>query len=578
MFKNMTIRSRLISLLIFNSVLLVTIGTLGLYGMSKANDGLETVYNDRTVALEQLTNIDRLILRNRLAIAVSIITPEPGFIRQQMDLMDKNIETIGSIWKEYMATKLTPEEAKLADKFADVRKTFVVEGLKAAQEQLRAGRIDDAKKVVYEKVRPLYAPVGETVDLLIKLQIDEAKKEYAQSDSLYNTIRSISLVAIVLGITLAAFVGLLITGAITRSLNAAVNIANRIAEGSLDNKVEIERDDEVGKLLTALKGMSENLQKIVKDVRESAQSTASASEQISAGNANLSQRTEEQASSLEETASSMEEMTSTVKQNADNAARANQMAEATRAQAEKGGHVVGQAVTAMGEINAASRKIADIISTIDGIAFQTNLLALNAAVEAARAGEQGRGFAVVATEVRNLAQRSANAAKEIKALIEDSVTKVGAGSKLVEQSGETLNEIVVSVKKVSDVVADIAAASHEQSSGIEQVNQAIVQMDEMTQQNAALVEEAAAASRSLEEQAQMLSQLMGFFKLGDESKVGFNRPAAHIAHTNHTAQAHSTVARRPQLKAGAATARARIERATPPSSKPNGGNGEWEKF
>ena len=386
--------------------------------------------------------------------------------------------------------------------------------------------------------------------------------------------------AIVLPIIVIALLLLyrMVTKMVTKPLDDAVDACTAISQGDLTKTITTDRTDEVGRLLNSLKTMGDRLREVVEQVNNGSQSIVMGSEQIAAGNDNLSQRTEEQASSLEETASSMEEMTSTVKQNADNAARANQMAEATRSQAEKGGHVVGQAITAMGEINAASRKIADIISTIDGIAFQTNLLALNAAVEAARAGEQGRGFAVVATEVRNLAQRSANAAKEIKALIEDSVTKVGAGSKLVEQSGETLNEIVVSVKKVSDVVADIAAASHEQSSGIEQVNQAIVQMDEMTQQNAALVEEAAAASRSLEEQAQMLSQLMGFFKLGDESKVGFNRPAAHIAHTNHTAQAHSTVARRPQLKAGAATARARIERATPPSSKPNGGNGEWEKF
>jgi methyl-accepting chemotaxis protein len=232
----------------------------------------------------------------------------------------------------------------------------------------------------------------------------------------------------------------------------------------------------------------------------------------------------------------MEEMTTTVKQNADSAARANQMAEATRAQAEKGGQVVGQAVAAMNEINVSSHKISDIITTIDGIAFQTNLLALNAAVEAARAGEQGRGFAVVAAEVRSLAQRSANAAKEIKGLIDDSVAKVGVGSKLVEQSGATLSEIVTSVKKVSDLVADIASASQEQSSGIDQVNRAVVQMDEMTQQNAALVEEAAAAARSLEDQARLLAQLMEFFKVGDDRQPeSRGAPAAQIAHARAAA-------------------------------------------
>jgi len=243
-------------------------------------------------------------------------------------------------------------------------------------------------------------------------------------------------------------------------------------------------------------------------------------EEISQGNANLSQRTEEQSSSLEETASSMEEMTSTVKQNADNAGQANQLAIAARDQAEKGGSVVGNAVKAMAEINEASKKIADIIGVIDEIAFQTNLLALNAAVEAARAGEQGRGFAVVATEVRSLAGRSATAAKEIKGLIQDSVKKVEDGSVLVTESGQTLEQIVMSVKKVSDIVAEIAAASREQSAGIEQVNSAVMQMDEMTQQNAALVEQATAASQSMAEQAGELTRMMGRYRVDDSGAAG----------------------------------------------------------
>jgi methyl-accepting chemotaxis protein len=252
-------------------------------------------------------------------------------------------------------------------------------------------------------------------------------------------------------------------------------------------------------------------------------------EEISKGNTNLSQRTEEQASSLEETASSMEEMTSTVKQTADNAGQANQLAMAARQQAEKGGSVVGAAVTAMSGINAASKKIADIIGVIDEIAFQTNLLALNAAVEAARAGEQGRGFAVVATEVRNLAGRSATAAKEIKALIQDSVARVDEGSKLVDESGQTLEEIVGAVKKVTDIVAEIAAASREQSSGIEQVNKAVMQMDTTTQQNAALVEEAAAASQAIVEQAQALNSLVSRYNVGDNAGANASRTVQRAA-------------------------------------------------
>jgi methyl-accepting chemotaxis protein len=295
--------------------------------------------------------------------------------------------------------------------------------------------------------------------------------------------------------------------------------------GRLDSK---SKTGDLQKLADAINSLLETVSDIVSNVKHAAGEVLRGAEEISQGNANLSQRTEEQSSSLEETASSMEEMTSTVKQNADNAGQANQLATAARDQAEKGGAVVSNAVKAMGDINDASKKISDIISVIDEIAFQTNLLALNAAVEAARAGEQGRGFAVVATEVRSLAGRSATAAKEIKELIQDSVRKVEDGSLLVTQSGQTLEQIVLSVKKVSDIVAEIAAASREQSSGIEQVNKAVMQMDEMTQQNAALVEEATAASQSMADQARDLTKMMERYEVGDSNAapIAVSRAAA----------------------------------------------------
>jgi len=310
----------------------------------------------------------------------------------------------------------------------------------------------------------------------------------------------------------------------------AAEITRRIASGDLTMKITT-KDGDKSSLLFSMKTMQESLAKTVQDIKGAVESVTTGSHQISTGNLDLSSRTEQQASSLEETASSMEELTSTVKQNADNARQANQLAASASDVAVKGGTVVSQVVDTMGSINESSRKIVDIIGVIDGIAFQTNILALNAAVEAARAGEQGRGFAVVASEVRNLAQRSAAAAKEIKTLIGDSVEKVDAGAKLVDQAGTTMDEIVESVKRVTDIMGEITAASQEQTSGIEQINQAITQMDDVTQQNAALVEEAAAATASLQDQASNLSHLVSAFKVdGMQSVLAAPAAKPHATH------------------------------------------------
>ncbi len=370
--------------------------------------------------------------------------------------------------------------------------------------------------------------------------------------------------------------GFAVTRDAERSAEATAAVASAIAKGDLTSTIKVIGRDEGAWVLHELKTMQKKLTEVTIEVRRTAVAVYSGAHQIVQGNTDLSSRTEEQASSLEETASSMEEFTGTVRQNANNAREANQLSSNARQQAERGGAVVGAAIAAMAEINASAKRIADIIGVIDEIAFQTNLLALNAAVEAARAGEQGRGFAVVASEVRNLAQRSAGAAKEIKDLIQDSVRKVEDGSKLVDQSGAALGEIVSSVKRVSDIIAEIAAASQEQSSGIEQVNRAISQMDQATQQNAALVEEAAAASESLEEQANHLTEIMEFFKLRESAATS---TPEHVAHAPAAVERRRT--ERPWSGTPSAHPKTTSSQAKVPAQRVAvaGGDGkEWEEF
>ncbi|MES2260021.1 MAG: methyl-accepting chemotaxis protein [Pseudomonadota bacterium] len=397
----------------------------------------------------------------------------------------------------------------------------------------------------------------------------QRSKDAASAQSLAATTQ---LAGGALSIVLAAIIAGWLARNITRPLRRAVDLAQQVANGDLTANVVVDSRDEIGELMAALKAMNASLSRIVGEVRSGTDSIATASAEIMSGNQDLSSRTEQQASSLEETASSMEELTSTVTQTADNAGAANTLASAASDVAVKGGAAVAEVVSTMHAINESSRKIVDIISVIDGIAFQTNILALNAAVEAARAGEQGRGFAVVASEVRNLAQRSAGAAKEIKELISNSVDKVELGTKLVSQAGATMDEVVASVRRVSDIIGDIANASTEQRTGIEQVNEAITQMDAVTQQNAALVEQATAASEAMRGQADRLASTVSVFKLnGVSASAPAPRPVSRPVPVRSVAPARGKAT---QQLAAAQPAKA----ARPAKTVSQSGDDGWEEF
>jgi len=421
-----------------------------------------------------------------------------------------------------------------------------------------AGHEEEAARLLEQGFTPaakLYQELLQELVVMQRISIDATAKAIDATATRSTTI----ITALTAGaVLLGALLSWLLTSGITRPIRAAVELAETVAGGDLTRSIKTDSRDETGALLRALSHMNDSLVKIVSQVRSGTDTIATGSAEISAGNLDLSSRTEQQASALEETAASMEELTTTVRQNADNARQANQLSIAASEVAAQGGAVVGQVITTMGSINESSRKIVDIIGVIDGIAFQTNILALNAAVEAARAGEQGRGFAVVASEVRNLAQRSAAAAKEIKVLIGDSVDKVDVGAKLVDQAGATMEQVVSSIRRVTDIMAEITHASAEQTGGIEQVNQAIGQMDQVTQQNAALVEEAAAAAASMQDQAATLAQVVSVFKLDAAAQAAPGAP-------------RRTAARQvPALRVA--------KPAAPAKAQARAGADEWETF
>jgi methyl-accepting chemotaxis protein-1 (serine sensor receptor) len=512
------IATRLTLLITLLSVLLLLIGSFGLWGVHKTEAALESVYSDRLEPTRQLAEISDRLMRDRLALASAALTPDPAAVAASIAIVEENAVASNRLWLAYQATHLTPQEQQLARQFAAARQQFIERGLQPVVAALRANQSDEARRIVVEQLRPLFQPVRASNEALQKLQESEARLEFGAARARYETMRLVFLFVILSGVAIAAALGLWITRSIGRELGAepgeAAALARRVAAGDLSVHITLKRGDR-DSLMAQLETMQTSLAGIVGRMRLNAQNVATASAQIAQGNLDLSQRTEEQASALEQTSATMEQLSSTVRQNADNAKQANQLAISACTISTEGGAVVEQVVGTMKQINGSSARIADIVGIIEGIAFQTNILALNAAVEAARAGEEGRGFAVVAGEVRNLAQRSADAAKEVKQLIGASIERVVHGGALVDQAGSTMRDIVGSIARVTDLMGEISAASTEQSVGVAQIGQAVTQMDQATQQNAALVEQCAAAAENLKEQARDMLAAVEIFKLAN---------------------------------------------------------------
>ncbi|CAB3630796.1 methyl-accepting chemotaxis protein [Achromobacter pestifer] len=514
MFVNLKVRTCIVLvLLLFTGAMFISNGVAWL-GLNSSNAKLEQVNDAYSNQGTQLNRAYAAYLRGRLLLATSLMDMQQGKT-EQANTQTKRAEALmqegSKSLDEFRKAQRMPGSEALVEKLEAAYKQFddVYKRQAAALSNMAIQEyldLNDAGSAANTAFR-------EAVNGVLQFLDQRTDELVVQAETDHRISRMVTIAMLAIGLVLALGCWIFINRTVLRPLHQAGDHFDKISGGDFTGRIDVRSTNEIGQLFGAIKRMQESLTRTVATVRRGVDEINVGSREISAGNTDLSSRTEQQAASLEETAASMEQLASTVKQNADNARQANQLAASASDVAERGGSAVSEVVSTMQGISASSRKISEIVSVIDGIAFQTNILALNAAVEAARAGEQGKGFAVVAGEVRSLAQRSAQAAKEIKGLIEDSVSKVGAGSQQVERAGATMQEIVASVKRVTDIMGEISAASEEQSSGIDQVNRAVSQMDEVTQQNAALVEEAAAAAGSLQEQAQRLAEAVAVFKI-----------------------------------------------------------------
>lgn len=517
MFQHLTIRAKLTLAFSGLALIVLLVAALALSALSKANerfaDFVEGVSSRAATSEHLRTAVDRRAIAARNLV---LVTKPADVELERLLVLKAHADVLANLAKlKQMVANANDVNARgrsLVEEMDRIEQLYGPVAMSIVDMALKDKTVDAVAKM-NDECRPLLAAMSKASTEYADYAETHSHELTQKASEGYANQRILMIAGCVIALAASIFAGILVTRSITVPIAQAVSVAESVAAGDLTGQITATGNDEVSQLLAALGRMSQSLSHIVYQVRQSCDSIATGSAQIATGNADLSQRTEEQASALEETAATMEQLNSTVRNNADNAKQANQLAISASRVATQGGEVVGEVVKTMRGINDSSRKISDIISVIDGIAFQTNILALNAAVEAARAGEQGRGFAVVAAEVRSLAQRSADAAKAIKTLITNSVEQVEQGTSLVDKAGTTMSEVVTSIKRVSDIVAEISAASVEQSSGVSQVGEAVAQIDQATQQNAALVEQSAAAAESLKLQAQQLVQAVAIFKL-----------------------------------------------------------------
>jgi methyl-accepting chemotaxis protein-1 (serine sensor receptor) len=563
MLVNLKVRTCLILvLLLFTGAMFISNGVAWM-GLDSSSQKLDQVNEAYSTQAAQVNRAYSLFVSGRLLLANSLMDMQQGKTEQatsQAQRAEKLMQDGAKALDAYSKGPRLPGSEAVNGKLESAYRQFdgLVKRQAAALSSMAVQEYLDLNDAGTAANAALRDAVGEVL-AFVDASTDEL---IAQAGAAHGVSRTVTIVMLAIALALALGCWVFINRTVLRPLHEAGNHFEKISAGDFTGRIEVRSTNEIGHLFAAVKRMQESLTRTVATVRRGVDEINVGSREISAGNADLSSRTEQQAASLEETAASMEELASTVKQNADNARQANQLAASASDVAERGGSAVSEVVSTMQGISASSRKISEIVSVIDGIAFQTNILALIAAVEAARAGEQGKGFAVVAGEVRSLAQRSAQAAKEIKGLIEDSVTKVGAGSQQVERAGATMQEIVASVKRVTDIMGEISAASEEQSSGIDQVNRAVSQMDEVTQQNAALVEEAAAAAGSLQEQAQRLAEAVSVFKINAGEVIEV--PAQQLAQPRSAPRMPAPAVETPAAAAPAE----RAERAEPAAQAP----------